>query len=289
MRKKSLIFVVLLALAWTVPQRAFANMAAPENADVGSAITFEKNDKIAVLSEDLEIVVKGPDARITATYEMKNTTDEALSVSSMFLSPNMEEKGGTVTVNGKQADVSVQRYGMNGSTQIITDDWRYAVLTTEEIASLDPDRTVDTVTFQMDFQPQETYPVVVSYDCNLGGYPELDFNAKRGELEYYLAPAAMWKDFSNLTIRLYLDKDMPVLVESSLPFERVAEREYVYTSDTLPEGNLQISIDENGWQNFISTLKSPYFQMTLRFFAPIIILVVVVVILIHVWRKRRKS
>lgn len=264
-------------------------MAAPENADVGSAITFEKNDKIAVLSEDLEIVVKGPDARITATYEMKNTTDEALSVSSMFLSPNMEEKGVTVTVNGKQADVSVQRYGMNGSTQIITDDWRYAVLTTEEIASLDPDRTVDTVTFQMDFQPQETYPVVVSYDCNLGGYPELDFNAKRGELEYYLAPAAMWKDFSNLTIRLYLDKDMPVLVESSLPFEKVAEREYVYTSDTLPEGNLQISIDENGWQNFISTLKSPYFQMTLRFFAPIIILVVVVVILIHVWRKRRKS
>ena len=162
-------------------------------------------------------------------------------------------------------------------------------LTTEEISSLDPDRTVDTVTFQMDFQPQETYPVVVSYDYNLGGYPELDFNAKRGELEYYLAPAAMWKDFSNLTIRLYLDKDMPVLVESSLPFEKVAEREYVYTSDTLPEGNLQISIDENGWQNFISTLKSPYFQMTLRFFAPIIILVVVVVILTHVWRKRRKS
>ena len=235
MRKKSLIFVVLLALVWMVPQRAFANMAAPENADVGSAITFEKNDKIAVLSEDLEIVVKGPDAHITATYEMKNTTDEALSVSSMFLSPNMEEKGVTVTVNGKQADVSVQRYGMNGSTQIITDDWRYAVLTTEEIASLDPDRTVDTVTFQMDFQPQETYPVVVSYDYNLGGYPELDFNAKRGELEYYLAPAAMWKDFSNLTIRLYLDKDMPVLVESSLPFEKVTEREYVYTSDTLPE------------------------------------------------------
>lgn len=54
---------------------------------------------------------------------------------------------------------------------------------------------------------------------------------------------------------------MPVLVESSLPFEKVTEREYVYTSDTLPEGNLQISIDENGWQNFISTLKSPYFQI----------------------------
>lgn len=46
MRKKSLIFVVLLALVWMVPQRAFANMAAPENADVGSAITFEKMIKL---------------------------------------------------------------------------------------------------------------------------------------------------------------------------------------------------------------------------------------------------
>lgn len=72
----------------------------------------------------------------------------------------------------------------------------------------------------MDFQPQETYSVVVSYDYNLGGYPELDFNAKRGELEYYLAPAAMWKDFSDLTIRLYLDQDMPVLVDSSLPLRK---------------------------------------------------------------------
>lgn len=288
MRKKSLVFVLLLALVCMVPQRAFANMAAPEDADVGSAITFEKNDKIAVLSEDLEIVVKGPDAHITATYEMKNTTDEALSISSMFLSPNMEEKGVAVTVNGKQADVAVQRYGMNGSTQIVADDWRYAVLTTEEVASLDPDRTVDTVTFQMDFQPQETYPVVVSYDYNLGGYPELDFNAKRGELEYYLAPAAMWKDFSDLTIRLYLDQDMPVLVDSSLPFEKVAEREYVYTSDTLPEENLEISIDENGFQNFIGTLKSPYFQMGLLYFSPIII-VVAVLILLYLWRGKRKK
>ena len=119
MRKKSFVFVILLAFVCMVPQRAFANMAAPEDADVGSAITFEKNDEIAVLSEDLEIVVQGPDAHITATYEMKNTTDEALSISSMFLSPNMEERGVTVTVNGKQADVSVQRYGMNGSTKLL--------------------------------------------------------------------------------------------------------------------------------------------------------------------------
>lgn len=289
MKKRSLVLIALLVIVWLVPQSALANMAAPADADVGSVITFEKNDAISVLSEDLEIVVEGAKAQITATYEMKNTTDEALTVSSMFLSPNMEDRGVTVMVNGKQAKVSVQRYGMNGSTKIIADDWRYAVLTTEEVANLDPDRTVDAITFQMDFAPQETFSVVVSYEYHLGGYPELDFNAKRGELEYYLVPAAMWKDFSDLTIRLYLDKNLPVLVDSSLPFEKVGDRAYVYTSDTLPTENLEISIDENGWQNFIGTWKSPYFQMTLRFFAPIFILVVVVVILIRIWWKKRKS
>lgn len=46
MRKKSLIFVILLAFVCMVPQKAFANMAAPEDADVGSAITFEKMMKL---------------------------------------------------------------------------------------------------------------------------------------------------------------------------------------------------------------------------------------------------
>lgn len=99
----------------------------------------------------------------------------------------------------------------------------------------------------------------------------------------------MWKDFSDLTIRLYLDQDMPVLVDSSLPFEKVGKREYVYTSDTLPEENLEISIDENGFQNFIGTLKSPYFQMGLLYFSPIIIIVVAVLILLYLWRGKRKK
>lgn len=52
----------------------------------------------------------------------------------------------------------------------------------------------------------------------------------------------------------YLDQDMPVRRDSSLPFEKVAEREYVYTSDTLPEENLlHYHWTKTASQNFIST------------------------------------
>ncbi|MEG1809400.1 MAG: hypothetical protein RR244_06080, partial [Oscillospiraceae bacterium] len=62
------------------------------------------------------------------------------------------------------------------------------------------------------------YDVVVSYRYRPGGYPDYDFNAKIGRIEYYLAPAAMWNDFGGITINLKLDEDMPVISSSNLEF-----------------------------------------------------------------------
>ena len=88
------------------------------------------------------------------------------------------------------------------------------------------DQRVDAVSFEMDFAPNEEYEVVVSYTYQLGGYPELDFNAKYGRIDYYLAPAAMWKEFGGLTINLNLDEDMPVISKSNLEFKKVGPRTY---------------------------------------------------------------
>jgi hypothetical protein len=41
MKKVSLIFAFVLIFALSIPQVAFANMAAPKEADIGSSITFE--------------------------------------------------------------------------------------------------------------------------------------------------------------------------------------------------------------------------------------------------------
>ena len=288
MRKVSVIFAFVLIFALSIPQVAYANMAAPKEADIGSSITFEKNDAVSVLSEVLDITVDGSEADIVATYKMKNTTDESISTQSMFLSPNIKNSGVKIVVNDKDISFTVENYELNYDTEIKTNDWQYVVLTDDEIASRNEEQTVDTITFEMDFAPNEEYDVIVSYRYRLGGYPDYDFNAKRGEIEYYLAPAAMWKDFLNLTINLYLDKDMPVVTSSNLKFEKMGTRTYQYISDKLPEENLEIVIDENWWQNIFSTLRSPYLPMTLMMFSPFILIVLAVVIFI-VWRLRKKK
>lgn len=288
MKKISLIFAFVLVFALSIPQVAYANMAAPKNADIGSSITFEKNDTISVLSEVLDITVDGSEADIVATYKMKNTTDESISTQSMFLSPNIENSGVKVIANDKDTSFTVESYVLNYDTEIKTDDWQYAVLTDDEIASHNEEQTVDTITFEMDFAPNEEYDVVVSYTYHLGGYPDYDFNAKVGRIEYYLAPAAIWKDFENLTINLYLDEDMPVISSSNLEFEKIDTRTYQYVSDTLPEENLKIVIDENWYQNIFSTLRSPYLPMTLMMFSPFILIALAVFIFI-VWRLRKKK
>jgi hypothetical protein len=290
MKKTILIFAFVLVFASSFPQVAYANMAAPKEADIGSSITFEKNDAVSVLSEVLNITVDGSEADIVAIYKMKNTADESISTQSMFLSPNIKNSGVKVVVNDKVTSFTVETYAFNYDTEIKIIDWQYVVLTDAEIASYDEEQTVDSITFEMDFAPNEEYDVIVSYRYRLGGYPDYDFNAKRGEIEYYLAPAAMWKDFVNLTINLHLDKDMPIVANSNLNFEKVGTRTYQYISDKLPEENLEIVIDENWWQTIFSTLRSPYLLMTLMMFSPFTLLVLAGGIFI-VWylRKKKKS
>lgn len=292
MKKFGLIFAFALVFTLSIPQVAYANMAAPKEADIGSSITFENNDEVSVLSEVLNITVDGCEADIVATYKMKNTTDENISTQTMFLSPNIGNDGVKVVVNDKDTSFTVETYALNYNTQVKTDDWQYVVLTDDKIASHNEEQTVDTIIFEMDFEPNEEYDVIVSYRYRLGGYPDYDFNVKDGVIKYYLAPAAMWKDFSNLTINLYLDEDMPVVARSNLKFEKVGTRTYQYISDKLPKENLEIVIDENWWQTIFSTLRSPYLPMTLMMFSPFIVIFLAVGIFI-VWylckRKKHKS
>lgn len=290
--KKNLkgLLAVATVMCLAVPQKAYANMAAPTLSDIGSSVTFEKSEEIAVLSEVLDIIVTGTDANIVATYKMKNTTNENISTPSMFLSPNIQNSGVSVLVNHKAVDWTSDSYALNYSTEVAANDWQYTVLVDEETASQNEYETVDAITFQMDFAPWEEYDVVVSYRYRLGGYPDSDFDAKRGEITYYLSPAAMWKEFSSLTINLYLDENMPILKSSNLAFEKMDTRTYQYTSNTLPKENLKIMIDEDWWQNIWSTLRNPYVMMVAKIILPIILIPLMLLLLIvRRIRKRRKT
>lgn len=287
MKKISLLFTYILVFLLSIPQVASANMAAPKSADIGSSISFEKNDTISVLSEVLDITVNGSEADIVATYKMKNTSNESISTQSMFISPNVENSGVKVIINNKDTSFIVGRYVLNNYTEIKTDEWKYAVLTNTQIPSDFDGQSVDTITFTMNFEPNEEYDVVVYYTYQLGGYPDYDFDAKRGEIKYYITPAAMWKNFSNLTINLYLDKDMPIIKSSNLKFKKIATRTYQYVSDILPNENLDIVIDENWYQNIFSTLRSPYLPMMLMMFSPYILIASVILIIWCLYKRNK--
>lgn len=272
----SLILSALLLLL-VLPQWVFANMAAPEIPDVGSAVTFEKNDTIAVLSETLNITVRGSSAHIEATYTMKNTSDAEITTPSMFLSPNIESAGTSVTVNGKTTAYTHESYALYYDCQVETDDWQYIVADSETAYSPE-NRTVDAITFEMTFAPLQQYDVTVSYTYVLGGRPNLNSDQKYGEIEYLLTPAAMWKDFGQLTINVCLDDELPVLKESNLAFRQTDKRTYVYTSDSLPDENLYIRIDQNNWQEFTGLFHNPYFIATAV--AVLVVLLAVAVVLI---------
>ncbi len=285
-KKISVVFVLLLVVGLFYPSLAFANMSAPLDSDLGSSITFEKNNEISVLSEVLDIRVDGAQAEITARYSMKNTTDVAVSTDSMFISPNIERANVEVVVNQQAVEYSTQSYELNYDADIQTNDWNFAVLNDSKNAN-ENGRMVDTILFNIAFLPNQQLDVVVSYIYNLGGYPTLNFDVKRGVIEYLLTPANMWKDFENLTINLYLDKDMPIVTSSNVEFEKVAARTYQYVSDSLPEQDLIIEIDQNAWQSFWSFFRNPY----LMFFLPVLIPIVLIfaIILYFVIKKIKKN
>lgn len=250
--KKLRLFIIFL-LAFCLSPAAYANMAPAKTPDIASSITFERNDAIAVLSEVLDITVKSPMASIVAAYRMKNTENESISVRSMFLSPNIERSGVKVKINSSDAPFTFERYSLYDS-EIGTDDWKYVLLSPSQ-PEKDDERTIDAVNFTMDFEPYEEYEVIVSYEYCLGGFA---LNDIYGEIEYYLSPASLWKDFSGLTVNLHLEKGMPSITSSTLEFKKIGARTYQYVSDTLPEANLKIVISESWFQNIIRELRIPY-------------------------------
>lgn len=286
MKRLSAVSALALILLLLRPVPASANMAAPADPDVGSSITFERNDALAVTQEVLDIRVTGATAEITAVYSMVNVTDQPVSTPVMFLAPNTGDGGVEVKADGSCVPCSIEQYVLGYAAQITAQDWRYAVLSRDA----DPDgERVDGISFQLDFGPGEAYEVSVSYPYRLGGYPAYDYNVKRGEILYYLSPATLWRDFQSLTINLYLDRDMPVLASSNLDFEEVGPRTYQYRSDSLPEGELEIQIDQNEFQEFIGTLRSPYLLLYLIFLGPIVLLVAAIIVVPVVIRRQAKG
>ena len=76
-----------------------------------------------------------------------------------------------VKISGEPVAFTTGQYALD-YTQPNTDDWQYAVLTDWQ-ADLSESAAVETVLFQLSFDPNETLDIEVSYPYRLGGLPGL--------------------------------------------------------------------------------------------------------------------
>ena len=81
---------------------------------------------------------------------------------------------------------------------------------------------------------------------------------------------------------------MPVLQDSNLEFEKVAPRTYQYVSDTLPEENLRIEVDQSWWQELLGFFQNPYLAVYAMYFVPVIVVAMACVGVV-IWMVRRTA
>ena len=114
---------------------------------------------------------------------------------------------------------------------------------------------------------------------------------------YILSPAALWKDFSNLTIEVYPHPDQPYMMNSTLPMERVEtniayDTHYSAFFSHLPEGDLifQMYHRETPEPWLLATIQNPYLMglVILPLFLLILLTTITVIILLAV-RKKKKA
>lgn len=287
MKKLLTIFIILTVFLGSTT-KVEANMAAPDDADIASTITFEKNESLSVLNEILNIEVKGSIANISALYHMKNKTQEEVTTSSMFLSPNIEGDTTRVYIDNYEITYTAKTYKISYRDDVIeTNDWEFVIL--EEENDDYYRQQVDTITFEMTFLPLEEHDIEVSYKYTLGGYPNYDFDVKYGSIYYYLKPAGLWESFESIEINLTLDEDMPKITSSSLEFTKLSKNKYQYKANELPDTDLLIRIDQSAWDEFISGFKSPYLIMKIMMLLPVIIIFLCIIIIIIMATARMRK
>ena len=140
----------------------------------------------------------------------------------------------------------------------------------------------------MNFEPNDEIEVMVSYDYIMSQDTASSDNMYK--LLYYLTPANYWSDFTDLTINLTVDSDMPKIESSSVEFEKVGKNEYQYKADALPNDELEITV-ERRWYGYVwSVLTDGYLWAMIGVFILVLALPIGLII-DFVWqiRKRRKK
>ncbi|MFZ5986556.1 MAG: hypothetical protein ACOYWZ_05445 [Bacillota bacterium] len=175
---------------------------------------------------------------VSVEYIMENTSNKDIELDVVFPydSPSGEVKNMRVSFNNspvsyskKQSPVYFGTFKVNNSKFLRQDDLRLP----------------DTIIFRINFKPQSTSTLNVTY-TQYGGF---DRTEKRiDSFIYYLQPAKYWADFKDLSI--YIDLPQNYNLNPNMKFDLTSEnllgKTYYLHSDGLPEEDLYFEIYSTG-------------------------------------------
>ena len=150
--------------------------------------------------------------------------------------------------------------------------------------------------FEVEFQPGSRREITVRYPA-IAGRDQEETTRYQAVYAYILSPAALWKDFSNLTIEVYPHPDQPYMVNSTLPMEKV-ETDIAYDThysaffSDLPEGDLifQMYHRETPEPWLMATIQNPYLMgLVIVPLFLLILLTTITAIIIYAIRKKKKA
>ncbi len=100
------------------------------------------------------------------------------------------------------------------------------------------------IVYDVPFEAGEEKTVEVRY-LTYGTMDRRETREPTYTYDYFLQPAARWKDFQNLSVKITPTQDYPFVIESTLPMERLEDGTYSGEFETLPEEDLRFVLYEN--------------------------------------------
>ncbi|WP_312650960.1 hypothetical protein [Proteiniclasticum sp.] len=99
------------------------------------------------------------------------------------------------------------------------------------------------IVYDVPFEAGEEKSVEVRY-MTYGTMDRRETEEPTYTYDYFLQPAARWKDFQNLTVKITPSEDYPFIIDSTLPLEREEDGTYSGQFETLPEEDLRFVLYE---------------------------------------------
>ncbi len=246
------------------------------------SVTLGTSEKATVLVFGLN---GAPDYTVSGNYTV---TTEELPFRTVFQS-YLEERYGT-RFAGHMDSIQALKYRQ---LEELWESWENnPILLAEWIENSDPSALPLQFLYTVDFPPESTVEVAVTYTTRSDGVRKGTADWQH-TFTYLLSPARHWADFGTLDLTVDAgESGYPYVIHSSLPLEEQPDGSYTAHTQGLPEEDLsftlysapQLSLSDRVTASLgITTYTLAFFRLLL---VPLGLLLALIVFL--VWRRRRR-